>query len=64
LKSNSKARITIAGGSQSSGSTLGEDRAYALRDVLLERGVRESQIEIQSKTVNDIDAKITVKVKK
>jgi outer membrane protein OmpA-like peptidoglycan-associated protein len=64
LKSNPKARITIAGGSQSNGGTLGEDRAYALRDVLLERGVRESQIEIQSKTVNDVDAKITVKVKK
>ncbi|MFD2519373.1 DUF937 domain-containing protein [Emticicia soli] len=64
LKNNSKARITIAGGSQSSGGTLGEDRAYALREVLLERGVRESQIDIQSKTVSDIDAKITVKVKK
>ncbi len=64
LKNNSKARITIAGGSQSSGGTLGEDRAYALRDVLLERGVRESQIEIQPKTVNDVNAKITVKVKK
>lgn len=64
LKNNSKARITIAGGSQSSGGTLGEDRAYALRDVLLERGVREGQIEIQPKTVNDVNAKITVKVKK
>lgn len=64
LKNNSKARITIAGGSQSSGGTLGEDRAYALREVLLERGVSESQIDIQSKTVSDIDAKITVKVKK
>lgn len=64
LKNNSKARITIAGGSQSGGGTLGEDRAYALREVLLERGVRESQIDIQSKTVSDIDAKITVRVKK
>lgn len=64
LKNNSKAKITIAGGSQSSGSTLGEDRAYALRDVLLERGVREGQIEIQSKTVNNLNAKIVVKVKK
>lgn len=64
MKNNSKARITIAGGSQSSGGTLGEDRAYALREVLLERGVRESQIDIQSKTVSDIDAKIIVKVKK
>ncbi|MBA4850897.1 DUF937 domain-containing protein [Emticicia sp. BO119] len=64
LKNNSKAKITIAGGAQSSGGTLGEDRAYALREVLLERGVRESQIEVQSKSVGDVDAKITIKVKK
>lgn len=64
LKNNSKARITIAGGSQSGGGTLGEDRAYALREALLEKGVRESQIDVQSKTVSDVDAKITVKVKK
>lgn len=64
LKSNSKAKITIAGGSQSSGGTLGEDRAYALRDLLLERGIGESRMEIQAKTVSDVDAKITIKVKK
>ncbi|RFS16270.1 DUF937 domain-containing protein [Emticicia sp. C21] len=64
LKNNSKAKITIAGGSQSGGGTLGEDRAYALREALLEKGVRESQIDIQSKTVSEVDAKITVKVKK
>lgn len=64
LKNNSKARITIAGGSQSGGGTLGEDRAYALREALLEKGVRESQIDVQSKTVSDVDAKITIKVKK
>lgn len=64
LKNNSKAKITIAGGSQSGGGTLGEDRAYALREALLEKGVRESQIDVQSKTVSEVDAKITVKVKK
>ncbi len=64
LKNNSKAKITIAGGSQSGGGTLGEDRAYALREALLEKGVRESQIDVQSKIVSDVDAKITVKVKK
>jgi OOP family OmpA-OmpF porin len=64
LKNNSRARITIAGGSQSSGGTLGEDRAYALREALLEKGINESRIEVQAKTVNDVDAKITVKVKK
>lgn len=64
LKSNSRAKITIAGGGQSGGGTLGEDRAYALRDLLLERGIGDSRIEIQAKTVNDVDAKITVKVKK
>ena len=62
LKNNAKAKIMIAGGSQSSGSTLGEDRAYALREALLEKGVKESQLEVQAKTVKDIDAKITVKV--
>jgi outer membrane protein OmpA-like peptidoglycan-associated protein len=64
LKNNSKAKIIIAGGSQSSGGTLGEDRAYALREVLLEKGVSESRIEIQPKIVSDVDAKITVKVRK
>ena len=64
LKSNSKAKITIAGGSQSGGGTLGEDRAYALRDVLIERGVSESRLEVQPKIVSDVDAKITVRVKK
>ncbi|RYU97563.1 DUF937 domain-containing protein [Emticicia agri] len=64
LKSNSKAKITIAGGSQSSGGTLSEDRAYALQGVLLERGISESRIEVQSKTVNDVDAKVIVKVRK
>ncbi|HEY1055351.1 MAG TPA: hypothetical protein VGE24_09455, partial [Emticicia sp.] len=64
LKNNSKAKITIAGGSQSSGGTLGEDRAYALQGLLIEKGIGEGRIEVQSKTVNEINAKVIVKVKK
>lgn len=63
LKANRKANITIAGGSQSLKGTLGEDRAYAIREVLLERGVSENQISVQSSSVKDIDAKVVLKVK-
>jgi OmpA-OmpF porin, OOP family len=63
LKGNRKSKITIAGGSQSSKGTLGEDRAYAIREVLLERGVNEGQISVQSSTVKDIDSKVVLKVK-
>jgi outer membrane protein OmpA-like peptidoglycan-associated protein len=64
LKNNLKAKVTIAGGSQSGGGTLGEDRAYALREILIERGISEGRIEVQSRTISDINAKITVKVRK
>lgn len=63
LKGNRKSKITIAGGSQSSKGTLGEDRAYAIREVLLERGVNEGQISVQSSSVKDIDSKVVLKVK-
>ena len=63
LKANRKSKITIAGGSQSSKGTLGEDRAYAIREVLLERGVSENQISVQSSSVKDADAKVVLKVK-
>ncbi len=63
LKENRKAKITIAGGSQSSKGTLGEDRAYAIREVLLERGVSENQISVQSSSVKDVDSKVVLKVK-
>lgn len=63
LKGNRKAKITIAGGSQSSKGTLGEDRAYAIREVLLERGVSENQISVQSSSVKDVDSKVVLKVK-
>lgn len=63
LKGNRKSRITIAGGSQSAKGTLGEDRAYAIREVLLERGVSENQISVQSSSVKDIDSKVVLKVK-
>lgn len=63
LKGNRKSKITIAGGSQSSKGTLGEDRAYAIREVLIERGVSENQISVQSSSVKDIDSKVVLKVK-
>lgn len=63
LKGNRNSKITIAGGSQSSKSTLGEDRAYAIREVLLEKGISENQILIQSLLVKDVDAKVVLKVK-
>lgn len=63
LKGNRKSKITIAGGSQSSKGTLGEDRAYAIREVLLERGVNENQISVQSSSVKDVDSKVILKVK-
>lgn len=63
LKANSKSKITIAGGSQSSKGTLGEDRAYAIREVLIERGVSENQILVQSSLVKEVDSKVVVKVK-
>lgn len=64
LKKNSKASIIVAGGAESNGGTLGEDRAYALRDVLFEKGIDQSRIQIQSSIVKDVNSKITVKVKK
>jgi len=63
LKGNRNSKITIAGGSQSSKGTLGEDRAYAIREVLLETGVSENQISVQSSLVKDVDAKVVLKVK-
>lgn len=63
LKANRKSKITIAGGSQSSKGTLGEDRAYAIREVLLERGVSENQVSVQSSSVKDVDSKVVLKVK-
>lgn len=63
LKGNRKSKITIAGGSQSSKGTLGEDRAYAIREILIERGVSENQISVQSSSVKDVDSKVVLKVK-
>jgi outer membrane protein OmpA-like peptidoglycan-associated protein len=62
LKGNRSLKITIAGGSQSSKGTLGEDRAYAIREVLLETGISENQILVQSSLVKDIDSKVVLKV--
>jgi outer membrane protein OmpA-like peptidoglycan-associated protein len=64
LKNNRKAKAVIAGGSQSSGSTLAEDRAYAVREVLFEKGVSESQLSVQSSVVKDVNAKVVVKIKR
>ena len=62
MKGNRSLKITIAGGSQSSKGTLGEDRAYAIREVLLETGISENQILVQSSLVKDIDSKVVLKV--
>jgi outer membrane protein OmpA-like peptidoglycan-associated protein len=63
LKGNLNSKIIIAGGSQSTTGTLGEDRAYAIRDVLIETGISENQIVVQSSLVKDIDSKVVLKVK-
>lgn len=64
LKSNRKSKVIIAGGSESTGKTLAEDRAYAVREILLERGVNESQLSVQSSAVNDANGKVVIKIKK
>jgi OmpA-OmpF porin, OOP family len=64
LKSNRKAKATIAGGSESKGGTIAEDRAYAVREALFEKGVSESQLSVQSSSVKDVNAKVVVKIKR
>lgn len=63
LKSNRKSKVIIAGGSESKGNTLAEDRAYAVREVLLEKGVSDSQLSVQSSVVNDVNGKVVIKIK-
>jgi OmpA-OmpF porin, OOP family len=62
LKNNRKAKVIIAGGSESKGGTLAEDRAYAVRDALFEKGVSENQLSVQSSSVKNINAKVVVKI--
>ncbi len=62
LNENKKSRLQIAGASQSSGKRLAEDRAYSLRERLLEKGVRENQISVKSSMVTDIHAKVAIKI--
>lgn len=62
LNDNKKSRLQIAGASQSSGKRLAEDRAYGLRERLLEKGVRENQISVKASSVNEINAKVAVKI--
>ena len=64
LKSNRKAKAIIAGGSDSKGGTLAEDRAYAIREALFEKGVSENQISVQSSAVKDVNAKVVIKIKR
>ena len=64
LKSNRKAKATIAGGSESKGGTIGEDRAYAVREALFEKGVSENQLSVQSSSVKDVNAKVVIKIKR
>lgn len=64
LKSNRKAKATIAGGSESKGGTIAEDRAYAVREALFEKGVSENQLSVQSSAVKDANAKVVIKIKR
>jgi OmpA-OmpF porin, OOP family len=62
LKSHAKAKVKI-GGFKDGDKRLSEDRAYAVREILLEKGVRESQILINSEPIGESSsAKIGVKV--
>lgn len=63
LKKNRKAKIQIAGGSESSGR-LAEDRAYAVWGYLLEKGVSESQMDVKNNQIKDTNGKVVVKVLK
>ncbi len=63
LKNNRKAKIIIAGGSESKGNRLAEDRAYAIREILLERGVSENQLSVQSSPVKEVNATVAIKIK-
>lgn len=62
LNEHTKARIQIAGAAQSSSKRLAEDRAYGFRERLLEKGVRENQVSVKSSLINEINAKVTVKI--
>lgn len=63
LKKNRKAKIQIAGGSESSGR-LAEDRAYAAWGYLLEKGVSENQMDVKASQVKDANGKVVIKVLK
>ena len=62
LKSHSKAKAKI-GGYKDGDKRLSEDRAYAVREILIEKGVRDSQIVINSEPIGESNsAKIGVKI--
>lgn len=64
LKANRKAKISIAGGSENS-SIVATDRAWAVYEMLLEKGVKESQIEVkESRISSGNSADVVIKVLK
>jgi OmpA-OmpF porin, OOP family len=64
LKANRKAKISIAGGSESS-STVATDRAWSVAGKLSEMGVRENQIEVkESRQSSGNSADVVIKVLK
>lgn len=63
LKKNRKAKIQIAGGSES-GGRLAEDRAYAVWGYLLEKGVSENQMDVKTSQIKDANGKVVMKVLK
>ncbi|PLK42658.1 DUF937 domain-containing protein [Emticicia sp. TH156] len=62
LRNTPSATITIAGGGQSADDNMGEYRAYALRELLIERGIPQRRIIIQAKIENSVDSKVTIKI--
>jgi OmpA-OmpF porin, OOP family len=64
LKANRKAKISIAGGSENS-STIATDRAWAVYGMLLDKGVRDSQIDVkESRVSGGNSADVVIKVLK
>jgi OmpA-OmpF porin, OOP family len=64
LKANRKAKISIAGGSENS-STIAPDRAWAVYGMLLDKGVRDSQIDVkESRVSGGNSADVVIKVLK
>lgn len=64
LRNNPMAGITIAGGKRSINDSLGEYRSYALRELLIERGIEQRRIIIQPNIENNVDSQVTIRISK